>query len=51
MKKKYYKPCILVEEMNFSLLVETSEIHVGGTGTPDAKCFSSASFEDGEDYE
>ena len=50
MRKKYYKPKLMVEAMNLSLLVETSEVQVGGTGIPDAKCFSSAYFED-EEYD
>lgn len=50
MKKKYYKPYIIVEEMNTSLLEDVSNVNVGGTGTPDAKCFSSAYFED-EEYD
>lgn len=50
MRKKYNKPKILVEKMNLPLLVETSEVQVGGTGTPDAKCISSAYFED-EEYD
>ena len=49
MRKKYYKPNIFAEKMNLSLLVDTSEIQVGGTGTPDAKCYSSVFFEDEED--
>ena len=50
MRKKYNKPKILVEIINLTLLVDTSEVQVGGTGTPDAKCFSSAYFEE-EEYE
>ena len=48
MRKKYNKPKLTVETMNLPLLVETSEVEVGGTGTPDAKCFSAVSFEDEE---
>ena len=50
MRKKYNKPTISVEKMNLTLLVETSEVQVGGTGTPDAKGFSSVFFED-EEYD
>lgn len=49
MRKKYCKPNIFAEKMSLSLLVDTSEIQVGGTGIPDAKYFSSVSFEDEED--
>lgn len=51
MKKKYYKPYIIVEEMNTPLLEDVSNVNVGGTGTPDAKCFSLGDFEDEEDEE
>ena len=50
MIKKYTKPKLTVEAMNLPLLVDTSNIHVGGTGSFDAKETSSC-FEDEEDYE
>ena len=50
MIKKYTKPKLTVEAMNLPLLVDTSNIHVGGTGSFDAKETSSF-FEDEEDYE
>ena len=37
MKKNYRKPRLSVENMNFSLLVQTSNIYVGGSGTLDSK--------------
>ena len=37
MRKKYNKPKLTVETMNLPLLLETSNIHVGGTGSFDAK--------------
>ena len=37
MRKKYTKPKLTVEAMNLPLLVDTSNIHVGGTGSFDAK--------------
>ena len=37
MRKKYDKPKLTVEIMNLPLLSETSNIHVGGTGSFDAK--------------
>ena len=50
MRKKYNKPKLMVEAMNLPLLVDTSNIHVGGTGSFDAKETSSC-FDDEEDYE
>ena len=50
MRKKYTKPKLTVEAMNPPLLVDTSNIHVGGTGSFDAKETSSC-FDDEEDYE
>ena len=50
MRKKYTKPKLTVEAMNLTLLVDTSNIHVGGTGSFDAKETSSC-FDDEEDYE
>ena len=50
MRKKYTKPKLMVEAMNLPLLVEVSYIHVGGTGSFDAKETSSR-FDDEEDYE
>ena len=41
MRKKYNKPKLSVETMNLPLLLETSNIHVGGTGSFDAKETSS----------
>ena len=37
MRKKYSKPTLMIETMNLPLLVETSEIPVGGTGSFNAK--------------
>ena len=37
MRKKYNKPKLTVETMNLPLLLETSNSHVGGTGSFDAK--------------
>ena len=48
MRKKYNKPKLSVETMNLPLLVETSSIHVGGTGSFDAKETSSY-FEEEDD--
>ena len=50
MRKKYDKPKLSVEKLDFSLLMETSTIHVGGTGTLDAK-YSSLFFYEDEDEE
>ena len=50
MRKKYIKPKLSVEELDFSLLMETSEISVGGSGKLDAKGCPSYFYED-EDYE
>lgn len=50
MRKKYNEPKLSVEKMDFSLLTETSEIFVGGTGKLDAKGCPSYFYED-EDYE
>ena len=50
MRKIYSKPTFTIETMNLPLLVETSSIHVGGTGSFDAKETSSC-FDDEEDYE
>ena len=46
MKKKYYKPCIIIEEMNTPLLEDVSNVKVGGSGKLDAKGFSSAYYDD-----
>ena len=51
MRKKYIKPKITVETMNLPLLVDTSYIHVGGTGSFDAKGFSSGYYDDFYDEE
>ena len=50
MRKKYTKPKLTIEAMNLPLLADTSNIHVGGTGSFDAKETSSC-FDDEEDYE
>ena len=50
MRKKYNKPKLTVEKMNFPLLVDVSYIHVGDTGSFDAKETSSC-FDDEEDNE
>ena len=49
MRKKYNKPKRSVEKMDFSLLTETSEIFVGGTGKLDAKYSSLYFYEDEDD--
>ena len=46
MRKKYNKPKLTIETMNLPLLVDTSNIHVGGIGTFDAKGFSSGYYDD-----
>jgi hypothetical protein len=46
MRKKYNKPKLTVETMNLPLLLDTSNIHVGGTGSFDAKEFSSNYYDD-----
>ena len=51
MRKKYNKPKLTVETMNLPLLVDTSYIHVGGTGSFDAKEFSSNYYDDFNDEE
>ena len=49
MRKKYNKPKLSVETMSLPLLVETSSIHVGGTGLFDAKETSSYFEEEDEE--
>lgn len=49
MKKKYSKPNITIETMNLPLLVDTSLIPVGGTGSFDAKETSSCFDEEEEE--
>lgn len=49
MRKKYNKSKLSVEIMNLPLLVETSTIHVGGTGSFDAKETSSCFDEEDEE--
>ena len=49
MKKKYSKPNITIEPMNLPLLVDTSLIPVGGTGSFNAKETSSYFDEEEED--
>lgn len=51
MKKKYYKPRIVIEEMNNPLLEDISNIEVGGSGKLDAKGFSSDYYDDFYDDE
>ena len=51
MRKKYKKPKITVEAMALPLLLDTSNIHVGGIGTFDAKGFSSNYYDDFYDDE
>ena len=50
MKKKYSKPNITIETMNLPLLVDTSLIPVGGTGSFDAKETSSCFDEEEENF-
>ena len=50
MRKKYNKPKLTAETMNLPLLVDTSNIHVGGTGSFDAKETSSYFDEEEEEY-
>lgn len=49
MRKKYNKPKLSVETMNLPLLVDTSYIHVGGSGSFDAK--ETSSCFDEEEYD
>ena len=49
MRKKYEKPKLSVEIMNLPLLIDTSNIHVGGTGSFDAKETSSCFDEEEEE--
>jgi hypothetical protein len=49
MRKKYCKPRISVEKLDFSLLVETSYIRVGGTGSFDAKGCSDDFYDEEEE--
>ena len=51
MRKKYIKPKLTVETMALPLLLDTSNIHVGGTGKFDAKGFSSYYYDDIYDEE
>ena len=46
MRKKYYKPRIVIEEMNTPLLENVSNVQIGGSGTLDAKEFSSNYYDD-----
>ena len=48
MRKKYSKPTLTIEMMNLPLLVETSTIPVGGTGSFNAKD-ASLYFDEEED--
>ena len=50
MRKKYTKPKLMAEAMNLPLLVDTSNIHVGGTGSFDAKETSSYFDEEEEEF-
>ena len=45
MRKKYYKPRIVIEEMNTPLLENVSNVQIGGSGTLDAKGFSSGYYD------
>ena len=49
MKKKYYKPRIVIEVMNTPLLEDVSNVTVGGSGKLDAKACSFYNEEDIED--
>lgn len=49
MRKKYCKPRISVEKLDFSLLVETSYIRVGSTGSFDAKGCSDDFYDEEEE--
>ena len=49
MRKKYCKPRISVEKLDFPLLVETSYIRVGGTGSFDAKGCSDDFYDEEEE--
>ena len=51
MKKKYYKPRIVIEEMNTPLPENTSNVDVGGSGKLDAKGFSFGYYDDFYDEE
>lgn len=46
MKKKYYEPYLVIEEMKTPLLTDVSEVPIGGTGELDAKPFSSDYYDD-----
>ncbi len=48
MRKKYTKPKLTAEAMALPLLLDTSNIHVGGTGSFDAKG-TSLYFDDEEE--
>ena len=50
MKKIYSQPILTIEIMNLPLLVDTSLIPVGGTGSFDAKETSSYFDEEEEEY-
>ena len=50
MRKKYSKPNITIEPMNLPLLVDTSLIPVGGTGSFSSKETSSYFDEEEEEY-
>ena len=49
MRKKYNKPKLAVEKMNLTLLVDVSYIHVGGSGSFQAK--ESSSYIDDDEEE
>jgi hypothetical protein len=51
MKKKYYKPYFRARKMNFILLEEVSNVHVGGYGRLESKKFSSYYYDDFYDEE
>ena len=51
MRKRYYKPNLIVEKMDTPLLENVSNVHVGGSGTLDAKEFTSNYYDDFNDDE
>ena len=50
MRKKYNTPILTIEIMNLPLLVDTSRIPVGGTGSFSSKETSSYFDEEEEDF-
>ena len=51
MKKKYYKPRIVIGVMNTPLLEDVSNVPVGGSGKLDSKGFSSGYYDEFYDDE